>query len=539
MALTYNQIMQKAGKQLNISVYYTIEGTTTTYTQDEVLSARPFFNAKLVGTVMKGLELELTEDLPTNTAIYFKNEATYGDDTASKIYGAYYLKESVYNADTRTYSCMLYDDFLNSMVDYQPITIEYPTTVYDFFSQLVTELGYTTDIESLPNGDKVITSDIYEGINYTYRSVLEDIGQATASLFYIDGSVVKKASLGANSVTIDDDILMNENIALGQHFGAINTIVLSRSADSDSIYYPANLPDDPKEFKISDNQLMNGNDREDYMEDIYDELAGIEFDIFDLSLVGWGGFDLLQKVEIETINGSSTLTYNSYVFNNEEVFTQGYEENIYTEIPEEGVTNYKASDSTDRRINQAYVIVNKQKQEVEALTTTVSGFDADISSLKINSQSISSEVANQTTQLNDLNEQISTIRSTFQEQTNTAITTWFQSSGIEGTLDDLQAAIDSNEEDIINFKSYIKNGVIDDQSSPFYGETYVELGSATNQTIIRILPERIQFLTNGLETAYISNNSLYINESTILTRQQIGGWITEEDAVGNLNTYWA
>ena len=45
-------------------------------------------------------------------------------------------------------------------------------------------------------------------------------------------------------------------------------------------------------------------------------------------------------------------------------------------------------------------------------------------------------------------------------------------------------------------------------------------------------------MTGEIETAYISNNSLYILESTILSRLQIGHWETKEDKYGNLNTRW-
>jgi hypothetical protein len=169
--------------------------------------------------------------------------------------------------------------------------------------------------------------------------------------------------------------------------------------------------------------------------------------------------------------------------------------------------------------------------QVEGIDDKVETNRSNIATLQINTDSISQEVSSQTTAINELGETISQINSVIQEQTSDAITTWFNQSGIQGTLDDLQQAIDNNDADIDTIKVYIREGVLD-------GNPYIELGKADNQTIIRILPERIQFLTNGEETAYISNNSLYINESTILTRQQIGHWVTVEDNANNLNTYW-
>ena len=170
------------------------------------------------------------------------------------------------------------------------------------------------------------------------------------------------------------------------------------------------------------------------------------------------------------------------------------------------------------------------KEEVNEIKTNID--ETTTSQIRQSHDSISQEVSKQKTSIDSLAKTISSIQRTFQEQTDSAITTWFQSSGIQGTLDDLKKAIDSNDDDIQIFKSYITQSVLED------GTPYLELGKIENQTKIRILPERIQFLTNGEETAYISNNSLYINESTILTKQQIGHWVTTEDEVGNLNTYW-
>lgn len=361
--MTYNEIMQKPGKMISTQVLY----NTTVIGHDDIISAKPYFNANIVGTIMKGLKLELKQDLPNNTQIYFKNNAIYGSNIAYKTYGPYYLYKSEYNADNKTYSCELYDNILTTMVDYKPITITYPCTVLEFFQQLVLELGFTTNISSLPNGSREIGSDIYENIGFTFRDVLNDIGQATASLFYLDGNEIKKATLGTTTITINDDILRNQNIDFGEHYGPINVITLTRSADADGIYYPSTLPSEIHEFKITDNQLMNDNNRDEYLPELYNALNGIEYDIFDVELVGYGVIDPLQKVNFETGNN----TYSSYIFNNEEEFSKGYKQSLYTELPEESTTEYKKSDTTDKRFKQVYIIANKQQGEINSLVSDV------------------------------------------------------------------------------------------------------------------------------------------------------------------------
>ena len=95
--------------------------------------------------------------------------------------------------------------------------------------------------------------------------------------------------------------------------------------------------------------------------------------------VGYGGFDVLEKIEIKTLGEDGNLKiYNSYVFNNEQTITQGYSEVIYTELPSKINVNYKASDTTDKKINQTHIIANKQKQTIEALTSSVSTLNTTV-----------------------------------------------------------------------------------------------------------------------------------------------------------------
>lgn len=387
--MTYNELMKKAGKRINPKVYYFQNEEKIEITKDDIKKAKPFFNASIVGTVMKGLELELTCELP-NIPVYFENTVKYGTDSATKTIGPYYLKEKAeFNADSKTFTHKLYDKFITSMIDYKPITINYPTTVLEFFKKLCLECGFTTNIESLPNGNRVLTHDIYDGINYTCRDVFDDIGQATGTLFKINESNVEKCLFGTSVVTIDDDILKNKNIAISEHFGPINCVVLSRGADSDTIYKRDETLTSWNEFKISDNQLMNDNNRADYLDELYDALYGIEYDIFDLELVGYGGFNPLEKIQIST----NSSIYNSYVFNNEEEYTQGYTESIYTELPEEAKTDYSKSDKTDKRINQTYLIVDKQNQIIESVVSNVGEQNEKISKVTQTVDELNSKIS--------------------------------------------------------------------------------------------------------------------------------------------------
>lgn len=384
--MTYDEIIKKAGKRIKKHVYY-IKNGITTYVSDESVERVKFdLQTPLIGTSMQTSEITLKEKI--DGEIYVEVEAKYGSSTATKTYGAFYLKEeSTYDANKKTYIHKTGDGLIKSMIDYEPLNLTYPVTIYAFFTALVNRLGYTTNIASLPNGNIQMTVDIFNNIGFTYRDVLDDIAVANGVLFYIEGNELKIATLGGNTITINDDILKNQNIEFGEHFGAINTIVLSRSGESDNIYYPAILPENPVEFKIVDNQLMNENNRDDFLPALYNQLNGIEYDIYDTELTGWGDVKPLQSVEFETGDN----TYTSYIFNNEITLTEGYKQAIYNELPEETETDYKAASKTDKTINQAYIIVRKNEAEIESLASRV----VDVSDTKTGTGQVQLENAHE------------------------------------------------------------------------------------------------------------------------------------------------
>lgn len=362
--MNFKEIIQRAGRKIRKDIYYIDEnGNNIEIPRKEIDRVKYSFHSNLTGTIMKSLEVEIKQKI--NCSIYLKITASYEENSDYIEMGPFFLKDVEYNANSKTYIHNYYDYMIQTMVDYKAINVQYPCTLFQYFEQLITKLNLTTNIISLPNGERMLEKDIFTDINFTYRDVLDDIAKANGVLFYIDIDEVKIAELNkGNNAVITDRILKNTNVAFGEHYGPINSIVLSRSAESDNVY----IQDEESinnngltEFKIVDNQLMNDNNRSDYLPALLAQLNGIEYDVFDTSLTGYGGFDMLQSVTFQTGNN----TYESYVFNNEIELDNGYSETIFTELPSEVTTDYKASDKTDKRIDQAFAMVDKQNKEIK------------------------------------------------------------------------------------------------------------------------------------------------------------------------------
>ena len=152
--------------------------------------------------------------------------------------------------------------------------------------------------------------------------------------------------------------------------GPINSIVLARAGESDKIYKKDQNSIESNglcELMISENQFMNFNDRVDYLQELSDKLFGVEYYLNDFVSTGIMYYDLLDMYNVKI----GDKTYNCLMLNDEQDITQGLEENIYTERPEKSETDYTKADKTDRKINQTYIIVDKQNQEIDMVVSNV------------------------------------------------------------------------------------------------------------------------------------------------------------------------
>ena len=183
---------------------------------------------------------------------------------------------------------------------------------------------------------------------------------------------------------------------------------MSRSAGADNVF----LRDEQSvtqnglcEIKITDNQIMNFNDRADYLPDILYKLDGLEYYLNDFASTGITYYNLCDKYNVEI----DDATYSCIMFNDQINITQGLEEKVYTEILESAETDYTKADKTDRRINQTYLIVDKQNQIIESVVSNVTEQNNKISQItqtvdEINSKI--SDIADITTSAEDTDAQI-------------------------------------------------------------------------------------------------------------------------------------
>ena len=428
----FKNIIKKNGRELDSKITYTLNGLNIELGKEQLNSITPTYQGALLKSVMKELDIDSNVYIPEKTILNYQFGVKVNGKYEYINFGNYVVYKAEKQEDMNSYKLTCYDKMLYSMVDYEKMNITYPISIRDYIKAICDKLGLTfaNASDTFANYDKQIQNELYldeneNSLGYTFRDVLDELSQVTASCICINGNdELEIRYINDTNDTIDEEFLKDVNVKFGEKFGAVNTIVLSRSADSDNVYYPETLPENPYEFKISDNQIMNFNDRSDYLPDIYEKLNGLEFYINDFSSTGICYYELLDRYNVKI----SDNTYSCIMLNDEINITQGLEENVFTEMPEETKTDYTKADKTDRKVNQTYIIANKQKGEIELVTREINSVKNDLSNKYYNIEQTNTLIQNSTDGLMNTLNQIggnNLLRNTFfYEYENGLLTYW-------------------------------------------------------------------------------------------------------------------
>lgn len=374
------------GRQFDSKITYTDNGSTVTITSEQINLITPHYKGDILKTVMHQLDIDSNVDIPLKTIIKYQLGLKIGLNYEYLDFGNYIVNKSEYQADTKSYKITCYDKMLLTMIDYEDLGIVYPITIQDYINTICTRFSLTFKQASstFVNYDKEIPNELFldedgKSLGYTFRDVLDQLAQATASTICIneDDDELEIRYITNTNDTIDEDYLKSVNIEFGEKYGPINSVVLTRSSGADSIYEQDNasiLANGLCEIKIEDNQIMNGNDRDTYLINIFNELNGLEYYINDYSSTGIAYYNLCDKYNV-SIGGT---TYPCVMLNDEISVSQGLQENIHTDLPATSETDYKVADKTDKKINQAYLIVNKVDGEIEGLVSKTNQLDTTI-----------------------------------------------------------------------------------------------------------------------------------------------------------------
>ena len=269
-------------------------------------------------------------------------------------------------------------------------------TLKQYLIKLCDFLGYPHTIlpnVTFPNYDKVLTYDPYidengASLGYTFRDIFDDISEATGRNIVCPDGILEIKGINNTNEVIDEKYFKNINVNFGEKYGPINKLSLARSADSDVISRPRQL-DDPDatqtdingqtsiqengetELVFKDNQLLNRNDRDEWIDEIYGAILGTQYYLNDYSSPGITYLEALDRYTV-SINNE---TYTCIMLADEINITQGLEENVYSNALDGTTTDYKTSSISDRTAIQTTLIVNKQLGEIRSQVVDTDTFN--------------------------------------------------------------------------------------------------------------------------------------------------------------------
>lgn len=396
----FKQTISLFGRQIDSKISYEKDNQIVILTKDDLYSVTPSFQSNILKSVMKQIEVDSKIEIPIGTILNYEFGVKVNGEYEYINFGNYIVKNVEKQEDTKTYKHTCYDCMLFSMKDYEKLPIIYPITIREYINAICDYLGivFANQNDTFVNYDKIIPSELYldssgNSLGYTFRDVLDELAQVTASTICINtNNELEVRYITDTNDMIDAEYFKNVNVKFGEKYGPVNSIVLSRSAESDNVY----LRDEESvttnglcELKIIDNQIMNFNNRDEFLPEILGKLNGLEYHLNDFSSTGICYYEICDRYSVKI----DDKIYSCVMFNDEILVTQGLEENIYTELPTETQTDYTKADKTDRKINQTYLMVDKQNQIIESVVSQTDAQNEKIAKVTQTVEELNSKIS--------------------------------------------------------------------------------------------------------------------------------------------------
>lgn len=475
---------------------------------------KPSFNTSLFKTVMHQIEIDTKEYMPVNTKITGQIGVKVNQKTYSYIdLYTYYVKSCERQEDTNSYKVLAYTKMKEAMIDSE-LELTEKITVRNYLIAICQKLNWDTNNipEAFINSEKIIDPILHTGIGYTYRDILDEIATITCSFLLFIGEEFHLIYPTETNQEIDESYLDEDNITIGEKY-LINSLVFSRVEESDSIYRKDNESIETNglhEYKISDCQLLSTNDRAEYIDAMFEYLRTLEFYIFDVQSKG---ILFLETADIFSfkLNG---ISYKTILLNNEIELDDGLKEKLYTDEPDETETEYKYADSTDKKINQAYILVDKQNQKITLLSQSIEESEEKIGQIELTNEQIEQTVSETTTKLNNVETEQKTLKTQMEQNTSEFN---FKFSEVTETTENNTTAI----EEFLKYIRFVDGNII--------------LGEAGNEYELKIENDQINIYYNGYNLSSWVRDQFKATDAEFTNSLKLGNFAFIPRSNGNLS----
>lgn len=184
----YKDQLVNLGREIDSKITFTIGNNVTELDSELLCSVNPHFEGAILKSVMKQLDFVSYTQVPIGTEVNYQFGLKVNGSYEYVNYGNYIVEKSEKQEDTNTFKTTCYDKMLYAMKDYEELNVTYPCTIRDFTNALCTKIGLTfaNSNDTFTNYDQTIATDLFKDLGYTYRDVLDQLAEVTASTICIN-----------------------------------------------------------------------------------------------------------------------------------------------------------------------------------------------------------------------------------------------------------------------------------------------------------------------------------------------------------------
>lgn len=212
--------IKEMGRELKSIITY---GNTTL--ENELYSVSMSYDGNILKSVMKKLEIESSVIIPKDTVLNYQLGLLIDNGYTSNYeyldYGNFIVYEIEKQEDKNTYLITCYDKMLYSMKDYEAVNVQYPISVRGYINAICTKLGLTFENANdvFANYNRTLSVDVYNGIGYTFRDVLDELAQVTASTICINADdKLEIRYITETNDTINEEFFKDINVDFGEKY---------------------------------------------------------------------------------------------------------------------------------------------------------------------------------------------------------------------------------------------------------------------------------------------------------------------------------
>ena len=395
------------------------------------------------------------------------------------IHGSFYIHsvEPVQEKVNIKLSC--YDIKYKLDTSYDNTLYAFPMTLKEWRNQIGTNCGIMFDDADFPNSELMLEKEPYIGNNPSNRKVISIIAQAGCSWVDTDKEDIFYFKWFNDKIHLINDWL--ELTTEKELTKPINVVVLGRGDVNDNIMYPEILPDDPNEFRIDNNYILDPQDdtedqRYETIIPIYERVNGFSYLLFNLRTQ-----DVENKLSIKL---GERIVYtdiwgnilSSYVMSKKITYLGGdltndnnYEIILSAEEINETSTEYSYAESIDDRVIKVERTTDKQNGEIRDLVSST-----EVISTNLNNNYTANEELNQKLeeQKSIITKEMTTMVTQNKSEWQTSVIEYINANGIEKfvnmlvTIDIEGLKLSKSDEDIVSLLNnkglYVSDGKLRD-----------------------------------------------------------------------------